>query len=85
MTGQSPEPPDVLDGVVELRVTGTGSKSEMVSAVLVLDEGEHVVLHQRGSASLSAPADLAAYAGTRVRVTGSRGWSSFVVDRVEPL
>jgi len=57
----------------------------MVSAVLVPAEGEPVVLHQRGEESLSAPADLAAYAGTRVRVVGRRGWSSFVVDRVEAL
>ena len=81
----SPGSPDALEGVVELRVTNAGSKSEMVSAVLVADEGEPVVLHQSGNASLSAPAELATYAGTRVRVVGRRGWSSFVVDAITPV
>jgi hypothetical protein len=56
----------------------------MVSAVLVPDDGEPVVLHRRGDTSLSAPQELAAYAGRRVRVVGRRGWSSFVVDDVRP-
>lgn len=73
---------DELEGVVEVRVTGAGSKSEMLSAVLVPDEGEPVVLHQRGVESLSAPPELTAYDGARVRVVGRRGWSSFVVDAV---
>jgi hypothetical protein len=80
-----PLEPDALEGLVDLRVTNVGSKSEMASVVLVPDEGDPVVLHLRGDESLSGPADLAAYAGTRVRVEGSRGFSSFVVDRVEPL
>jgi hypothetical protein len=81
----SPGSPDTLEGIVELRVTNAGSKSEMVSAVLVPDEGEPVVLHQSGITSLSAPAELAAHAGRRVRVVGRRGWSSFVVDAVTPV
>jgi hypothetical protein len=88
MTEVPPEPPgspDVLEGLIDVRVTNAGSKSEMVSVVLVPDEGEPVVLHERGLESLSAPPRLAAYAGTRVRVEGRRGWNSFVVDRAQPL
>jgi len=88
MTDLSPgpsDPPDVLEGLLDLRVTDAGSKSEMVSTVLVPDEGEPVILHERGFEGLSASPALAAYAGTRVRVEGRRGWSSFVVDRVAPL
>ena len=88
MTDLSPgpsEPPEILEGLLDLRVTNAGSKSEMISAVLVPDDGEAMVLHERGFEGLSASPDLAAYAGTRVRVVGRRGWSSFVVDRVEPL
>ena len=88
MTDLSPgpsDPPEILEGLLDLRVTNAGSKSEMASAVLVPDEGEAVVLHERGFEGLSASPGLAAYAGTRVRVEGRRGWSSFVVDRVTPL
>ena len=76
---------DELEGVVEVRVTGGGSKSQMRSVVLVPDEGDALVLHPRGSAALSADAGLAAYDGRRVRVVGHRGWSSFVVDEVTPV
>lgn len=77
--------PDVLEGVVDLRVTNAGSKSETTSAVLVTDDGEAVVLHQREVGTLSAPPELAAYVGTRVRVSGRRGWSGFVVDEITPV
>jgi hypothetical protein len=87
VTDVSPEPdsPDVLEGLVDVRVTNAGSKSEMRSVVLVPDEGEPVVLHEQGQESLSASAGLAAYAGRRVRVSGRRGWSSFLVHRVSAL
>lgn len=75
---------DEVEGVVELRVTGAGSKSEMLSVVLVPDDGDPLVLHPREARSLSADPDLAAYAGTRVRVVGRRRFSSFVVDEVTP-
>jgi hypothetical protein len=76
---------DGLEGVVDVRVTNRGSKSEMRSVVIVPDDGDAVVLHPRGATSLSADADLASYAGRRVRVTGQQGWSSFLVDVVTPV
>lgn len=86
MTTEDPgSTPDVLEGILELRVTGAGSKSEMLSVVLVPDEGDAVVLHPREATSLSADADLATYAGRRVRVEGRRGWSSFVAVTVTPV
>jgi hypothetical protein len=44
-----------------------------------------VTLHGRGATSLGVEPELAAYVGRHVRVTGTRAWSSFVVDHVEVM
>lgn len=77
--------PELAEGVVEVRVTGAGSKAEMSSVVLVTDDGGALVLRRTGSVDggpLSADPQLAAYAGQRVRVVGQRTWSSFLVDEL---
>ncbi|HWU22671.1 MAG TPA: hypothetical protein VN088_14145 [Nocardioides sp.] len=74
-----------LEGVVEVTRTAEGSRSEMTSVVLVTDAGETLVLHRRAAVDggpLSADPTLAAYDGRRVRVTGERTWSGFLVDLV---
>lgn len=83
----SPDPvsPESLEGVLELRVTNAGSKSERTSAVLVPDAGDPVTLHSSQWESLSTPPDLAAYAGFRVRLHGQVTWTGFLVARVELL
>jgi hypothetical protein len=76
-----------LTGVVDVRVTGVGSKSEMTSVVLLPDgaASQPLLLRRREAAALDAEAELTAYAGQRVRVTGSRGLASLLVDRIEPV
>ena len=78
-----------LVGVVATRTVGTGSKSEMTAVVLIPDGGtEHgaeVVLRRRAAAALDAEPELLAYVGARVRVTGTRSWTTVVVDSVEVL
>jgi hypothetical protein len=89
-------PADVLEGVVEVRLTGAGSKSEMTSVVLLpdpqgsiesagFDTAAPVVLRRKDAVALDAEESLAAYAGQRVRVTGRQAWATFVVDSVEAL
>ena len=78
-------PVDVT-GVVDVRVTGRGSKSEMTSVVLLPDgQSEPLLMRRRQAVALDAEAELTAYAGQRVRVTGSRGLASLLVDRIEPV
>ena len=76
-----------LTGIVDVRVTGVGSKSEMRSVVLLIDdsEGTVVTLRRREAVALDAEEQLAAYRGHRVRVTGDQVWTTFVVDRIEAL
>ena len=78
---------DELTGTVDVRTTAVGSKSEMLSVVLVLDaEGTTVVpLRRRDALALDAEPELAEHSGHHVRVTGTRQWSTFVVDTVERL
>lgn len=74
-----------LEGVAEVSRTAGGSRSEMSSVVLVTDDGETLVLHPRSAVErgpLSADPALAAYDGVRVRVTGERTWSGFLVDAI---
>lgn len=77
--------PEVLEGVLEVRPTGGHSRSAMLSTLLRPDHGDPIVLHRRQAVALDAEPELAVYAGRRVRVTGTRGWSSFVVDQVEVI
>lgn len=75
-----------LTGTVDVRLTGVGSKSEMTSVVLVPDDGgpeDAVVLRRSDAEALDAEPELAAYAGKHVRVRGTQGWSTFVVDEIE--
>lgn len=76
---------DQLTGTVDVRRTGVGSKSEMLSVVLLVDDDERTVmpLRRRDARALDAEPELAAYAGQRVCVTGSRQWTTFVVDTIE--
>ena len=75
-----------VTGVVDVRVTGRGSKSEMTSVVLLPDgQSEPLLMRRREAVALDAEAELTAYAGQRVRVTGSRGLTSLLVDRIEPV
>lgn len=76
-----------LVGRLEERPVDVGSKSEMTAVVLVPDDPavDAVVLRRREAAALDAEAPLVALTGKRVRVTGDRGWSTFVVDEVEVL
>ena len=76
---------EVLEGVLEVAPTGGHSRSAMLSTVLRPDDGEPVVLHRREAVALDAEPELASYAGRRVQVTGTRGWSSFQVDRIEVI
>jgi hypothetical protein len=86
MTDPPPEP-DVLVGTVDVRVTGAGSKAEMPSVLLVPDDpgADPVPLRRRDAEALDAEPELARYAGRRVRVTGVRGWTTFVVDEIAEL
>ena len=75
-----------LTGTIDVRRTGTGSKSEMVSVVLLSDDpgrAEAVILRRRDARALDAEADLAAYAGKHVCVRGTQEWTTFVVDAIE--
>ena len=85
MTG--PTFSEELVGTVDVRLVGVGSKSEMTSVVLLLDDpsADAVPLRRRDALALDAESDLAAYAGRRVRVVGSQGWSTFVVDSIEEV
>jgi hypothetical protein len=76
-----------LVGRLEVRTVDAGSKSEMTAVVLVPDDptAEAVRLRRRTATALDAEAELADLAGRRVRVTGERGWQTFVVDEVEVL
>lgn len=76
-----------LVGRLEVRTVGAGSKSEMTAVVLVADDpaGVPVPLRRREAAALDAEPELAELAGRRVRVVGSQGWQTFVVDEVELL
>jgi hypothetical protein len=77
---------DELTGIVDVRPTGVGSKSEMRSVVLLVDDAEGFVpLRRRDAIALDAEEDLAAYAGRHVRVTGSQHWTTFVVDNIEQI
>lgn len=80
---------DELVGTLESRVTGIGSHSEMTSVVLVPDDDPDawVVVRRREARALDAEPELLAWVGHRVRVRGSRGFSTFVVDEVvgDPL
>lgn len=78
---------DELTGTVDVRPTGVGSKSEMLSVVLLLDGDETTVvpLRRRDALALDAEPELAAYAGKHVRVTGTQQWTTFVVDTIEQL
>jgi hypothetical protein len=77
---------DELTGTVDVRLTGVGSKSEMESVVLVVDDSDTVVpLRRRDAVALDAEGELARYQGRRVRVRGSKQWTTFVVDDVEEL
>jgi hypothetical protein len=42
-------------------------------------------LRRRDAEALDAEPELARYAGRRVRVTGVRGWTTFVVDEIAEL
>ena len=76
-----------LVGRLEQRPVDVGSKSEMTAVVLVPDDpaADVVPLRRREAGALDAEEQLAALGGSRVRVTGDRGWSTFVVDEVEVL
>ena len=77
---------DELTGTVDVQLTGIGSKSEMASVVLVLDDELDVVpLRRREATALDAEEELSQYQGRRVRVRGSQQWATFVVDEVEEL
>lgn len=78
---------DQATGIIEVRRTGVGSKSEMPSVVLCLDDQEDtfVPLRRREATSLDVEPELAEYAGRRVRVTGSQLWTTFVVDSIEEV
>ena len=85
---------DAVSGVVEVvgalaaRVVGAGSKSEMTAVVLLADEAPDdpgVVLRRRDAVALDAEPELLALVGSRVRVTGTRTWTTLVVDSVEVL
>jgi len=87
----SPDPagsvPETLTGRVEHRLVAPGSKSEMAAVVLVPEAGDlvDVVLRRRDAVALDAEPELLAYVGRRVRVTGTRAWSAFVVDTVDVI
>lgn len=74
-------------GTVEVRVVNVGSKSQMTAVVLVPDGGdaEPVVIRRRDATALDAEPELMAYDGQRVRAHGTRAWTTFVVDAIEPL
>lgn len=76
-----------LTGIVDVRLTGVGSKSEMQSVVLLVDDsdGAVVTLRRREAVALDAEEQLADYTGRHVRVTGDQIWTTFVVDRIEEL
>lgn len=82
---------ELVTGTVDVQVTGIGSKSEMPSVVLLVDDAEDdtsdavLPLRRREATALSAEPELAAYAGRHVRVSGSRLWTTFVVDTIEVL
>jgi len=92
MTPPSPSPspdpagsvPETLTGRVEHRLVAPGSKSEMAAVVLVPEAGDlvDVVLRRRDAVALDAEPELL---GRRVRVTGTRAWSAFVVDTVDVI
>ena len=76
-----------LVGRLELRTVGAGSKSEMTAVVLVPDDpdADAVQLRRRAATALDAEPQLAALVGNRVRVVGTSGWQTFVVDEIEVL
>jgi len=76
-----------LTGTLEVRPTAVGSKSEMMSVVLVVDDADATVvpLRRREATALDAEPKLAAYAGQRVRITGTQQWTTFVVHTIERL
>lgn len=79
-----------LMGLVATRTVGAGSRSEMRAVVLIPEPGEDgsveaVVLRRREAAALDAEPELLAYVGARVLVTGTRSWTTVVVDSVEVL
>lgn len=88
----APDTPDAsaaeeLTGILEQRVVGAGSKSEMVAVVLRQDDpdADDVVLRRHDAAALDAEAALLHLVGRHVRVSGRRRWTTFVVEHVEPL
>jgi len=91
LTVDPPEQEETMTGLVERRVVGVGSKSEMSAVGLGPDapasagDAEGVVLRRRDAVALDAEPELLAYVGRHVRVVGRRGWSVFVVDVVEAL
>jgi hypothetical protein len=76
-----------LVGRLEARTVGTGSKSEMTAVVLVPDDAaaDAVQLRRREATALDAEPELAELVGRRVRLVGSQGWQTFVVDEVDVL
>jgi hypothetical protein len=75
-----------LTGTIDVRRTGTGSKSEMVSVVLLADDpgrADAVILRRRHAQALDVEPDLAAYVGKHVCVRGTQEWATFVVDGIE--
>lgn len=77
--------PDVVTvtAAVERRVVARGSKSEREATVAIVDD-HPLVLRHRGAGAFHDAADLAALAGTTVRLTGTRLATAFLVDVVEP-
>ena len=77
---------DELVGTVRADIVNRGSKGEMTAVVLDTDDEDRpVVLRRRDAQALSAAPELLGWVGQRVRVAGSRSWTTFVVDHIEPL
>ncbi|MGI8759493.1 MAG: hypothetical protein ACR2K0_09335 [Acidimicrobiales bacterium] len=73
-----------VTAAVERRVVARGSKSEREATVAIL--GDHpLVLRHRGAGAFDDAADLAALAGTTVRLTGTRLATVFLVDHATPI
>jgi hypothetical protein len=91
--------PTTLEGVLEVRRTGTGSKGEMLRTVLVpaCAPGDDTIadddveartpraipVRMHGATRLDADPALDAWLGCAVRLHGRYAFATFVVERIE--
>jgi hypothetical protein len=79
--GAGGDPPSVetLTARVERRIVAAGTKSEREATVAIVDD-QTLVLRHRGAGAFDDAPDLAALAGSTVRLTGTRLSTVFLVD-----